>query len=262
MSVCFLGFARSVRVAAVMAAGLLLLCVLPMRAGEAQTAASPKSGIPIEAEAQGPAPVPNAGAGTNAPKPGAPADQAKTGRIDNMEALDDHYKLRIGDRVSFRIVEGDEPPSQLTVTDSGELEIPYVGLCAVVGKSCQELAHALKVELEKEYYYKATVIIAITQFARSQGKVYIVGPVRSPGLEEIPSDEVLTLSKAILRVGGFMDYADKRKVRVTRKSSVPGGKDEVFIVDVEEVLRKGDRLADMPLQDQDLIFVPEKLVKF
>jgi protein involved in polysaccharide export with SLBB domain len=92
--------------------------------------------------------------------------------------------------------------------------------------------------------------------------VYIVGPVRSPGPQEIPSDEVLTLSKAILRAGGFGEYADKHKVRVTRKGAGAGGQDQVLTVDVAEILEKGKTESDLPLEAGDLIYVPERLIRF
>src|SRR5207237_1842559 len=99
--------------------------------------------------------------------------------------------------------------------------------------------------LEKEYYYQATVIIAVDQKAKSRGKVYIVGPVRMPGPQEIPSDEILTLSKAILRAGGFNDFADRHNVKVTRRSVAgPGGK-QILSVDVGQIFDKGKVELDL-----------------
>ena len=92
--------------------------------------------------------------------------------------------------------------------------------------------------------------------------MYIVGPVHLPGPQEIPSDEVLTLSKAIVRAGGFTDFADKKNVKVTRQSKVSGGKDETFTINEAKVLDKGTMESDLPLEPGDLIFVPEKLVRF
>ena len=112
-------------------------------------------------------------AGTNAAAPISTND---------MNALDNTYRLAIGDRISFRIEEDEDDPKQLAVTDSGDLEIPYIGRHSAAGKTCKELAQALKVELEKEYYYRATVIIAVDSMTRSRGKVYLVGAVRMPGL--------------------------------------------------------------------------------
>jgi len=98
--------------------------------------------------------------------------------------------------------------------------------------------------------------------ARNPGKIYIIGPVRTPGPQEIPGNEVLTLSKAILRAGGFGDNADKRSVRVTRTSTNPDGKDQVYTVNVGEILDKGKSDSDLPLESGDLIFVPERLIRF
>lgn len=187
---------------------------------------------------------------------------ASTASTNSMEALDDQHKLAIGDRLSFRIVEDEDDPKSLLVTDSGDLEVPYIGRYPAVNKTCKQLARELKAELEKEYYYQATVIIAVDIMAKSRGKVYIVGPVHMPGPQEIPSDEVLTLSKAVLRAGGFGDYADTHKVRVTRKSSTPGAPDQVFTVDVGEILQKGKTESDLPLEPGDLIYVPERLIRF
>src|ERR1035441_9454998 len=180
----------------------------------------------------------------------------------SMDALDDQHKLAIGDRLSFRIVEDEEDPKPLLVTDSGDLELPYLGRFPAVGRTCKQLARQLKTELEKEYYFQATVIIAVDIMTKSRGKVYLVGPVRSPGPQEIPSDEVLTLSKAILRAGGFGHYADKHKVRVTRKGAGAGGQDQVLTIDVAEILEKGKTESDLPLEPGDLIYVPERLIRF
>lgn len=187
---------------------------------------------------------------------------APQGFTNSMDALDDKYKLAIGDRLSFRIVEDEEDPKPLLVTDSGELEVPYIGRFPGANKSCKELARELKAELEKEYYYQATVILAVDVMTRSRGKVYLVGAVRIPGPQDIPSDEVLTVSKAILRAGGCTDFADRRNVQVRRKSATPGTEDEIIHVDLQAILDKGNTATDLPLRPGDVIFVPERLFRF
>ena len=44
-------------------------------------------------------------------------------------------------------MEDDEDPKPLFVTDSGDLEVPYIGRFPAVGVCCKELARALKAEL-------------------------------------------------------------------------------------------------------------------
>jgi len=193
---------------------------------------------------------------------------ASIASTNSMDTLDDKHRLAIGDKLGFRILEDlDDPreplePKPLFVTDSGDIEIPYIGRVPAENKTCKQLAGELKTALEREYYYQATVILAVDFMSKNRGRVYIVGPVRVPGPQEIPSDEILTLSKAILRAGGFNDYADKHKVRVTRKGGSPGGQDQVLTVNVGEILEKGKTESDLPLQPGDLIYVPERLIRF
>jgi len=188
----------------------------------------------------------------------APA-QATT---NSMDALNETHELAIGDRLSFRIVEDEDESKQILVTDSGDIEVPYIGRFPAEGRTCKELARALKAELEKDYYYQATVILAVDLMAKSRGKVYLVGPVHVPGPQEIPSDETFTLSKAILRAGGFNDFADRKNVRVTRKGTGGSADGQVFVVNVAEVLDKGKTEGDLTLQPGDLIFIPERLIRF
>jgi protein involved in polysaccharide export with SLBB domain len=81
-----------------------------------------------------------------------------------------------------------------------------------------------------------------------------------PGPQDIPSDEVLTLSKAILRAGGFTDFADRKNVKVTRQE---GGADkQTFVVDVGEIFDKGKTENDVALKPGDLIYIPERMIRF
>lgn len=176
-----------------------------------------------------------------------------------MESLDDKYPLAVGDTINFQIKEDNDDPQTIEVTDSGDIEVPYIGRFPAAGKTCKELAGQLKEALEKKYYYRATVIISVKSMA-SQGVVYVVGGVKAPGPLEIPRDDILTVSKAILRAGGFDDFADEKKVRLTRRTD--GGTNEVLTVNVEAVLNKGEMQDDPRVQSGDLIFVPEKAVRF
>jgi protein involved in polysaccharide export with SLBB domain len=179
-----------------------------------------------------------------------------------MEALDDKHRLAIGDKLSFRIVEDEEDPKPLFVTDSGDLEVPLLGRFPAVNKTCRQLAVELRTELEKEYYFHATVIVAVDMMTKSRGKVYLVGPVRAPGPQDIPSDEVFTLSKAILRAGGFGDFANRKIVKVTRKAAPGKSEDQTFVVNVADILEKGKTDSDLTLEPGDFIYIPERTIRF
>lgn len=239
---------------------------------EARTNATPVSAHPATNRLEA-APITNTAAATNL---------SQTSATNSAAVLDDKHKLAIGDRLSFRIVEDEDNPKPLFVTDSGEVEVPYIGRVPAENKTCRQLAAEIKTALEKEYYYQATVVLAVDLMSKSHGRVYLVGAVRLPGPVELPSDEVLTLSKAILRAGGFTDFADRRHVKVTRKDTTgkdttgkeatakdvgakdATGKDDkrTFTVDVGEIFDKGKIETDLTLEPGDLIYVPDRLIRF
>ncbi len=177
-------------------------------------------------------------------------------------AMDDKYKLSVGDQLSFQVMEDEEDPKLLAVTDSGDLQVPYIGRFPAAGKTCKQLAADLKVELEKTYYYHATVIVTVDAKPRSSGKIYIVGAVHVPGSQDIGGDETLTVSRAVLRAGGFTEFADEKNVRVTRAASAGGDAKKVFTVNVAQVFEKGKTENDLELLPGDLIFVPERMIRF
>jgi polysaccharide export outer membrane protein len=202
---------------------------------------------PGTAPAASPAPLPAAVSGQPVP--------------DEMRTLDDRQKLGVGDRITFRVKEDRDEPRPLIVTDSGELEVPYVGRVKALGKTCFNLALEVKALLEREYYKRATVVIAIDILNRSRGKVYVMGAVRAPGTVEIASDETFTVGKAILKVGGFADFADKRRVKLVRRGA-DGRETPPVLVNVEEIWEKGRSDKDVALQPDDMIFVDQKVINF
>jgi polysaccharide biosynthesis/export protein len=172
---------------------------------------------------------------------------------------DDKYKLRVGDKVSLQIQEDRDPPKSLVIADSGELDAPYVGRVAAADKTCKQLADDLRAQLEKEYYYRATVIIALDSANRLLGRVYVWGQVRNQGAIEVAINENLTAGKAILRAGGFADFANKKKVKVVRASGT--GKQN-FELNMVDILEKGKTEKDVVLQADDFIIVPSRLINF
>lgn len=181
--------------------------------------------------------------------------------LDSMTELNDRTKLSNGDTVSYRVIEEQQAPTLLTVSDSGELTIPLVGIVSAKGKTCKQLAFELKPRLEKEYFYHATVIIGLETFSTHPlGKVYLMGQVQKQGAVEIPSNENLTVSQAILLVGGLADFADKKRVKLVRKKA--DGTTQTTIVNLVEILEKGHTDLDPVVQPEDTIIVPQRLINF
>ena len=175
----------------------------------------------------------------------------------SMAVLDDSRKLGVGDTVSFRVVEDRDPPVPLIVTDSGEMEVPYIGRVKAVGRTCKALAMSIKSVLEVDYYYRATVIVALDSISvEILGKITVSGEVAAQGSQEIPPKGQMTASKAIANAGGITRFGDERKVRIIRQS--PDGGSSIIIFDYKKFLREGGE--DVVLQPNDTINVPQRAI--
>lgn len=194
----------------------------------------------------------------------APAPATAPAVTRPVEILDDKIKLNSGDILRFKIVEDREEPKAMRVTDAGDIDFPYIGPLPAKGRTCKEVAEDAKKRYEADYYYAATVSLAVEQVVRkSTGRIWVMGQVGAQGPQEIPTEEVWTVSKAILRSGGFNDFANDKKVKLFRKSKGEDGveKTELIIVDAGAAL-KGQSEKDVPVQDGDTIVVEARLINF
>lgn len=198
------------------------------------------------------------------PLPERPQVRAGTAAVSatvSMDVLDDSRPMRRGDVVNLRIVEDRDPPVGLRVNDSGEIEVPYVGRVRAEGRTPRALAYEIKSLLQRDYYHNATVILTLDmEGQRSPGLVYVSGAVRGGGPQDIPPNETYTVSKAILRAGGFADFANQRKVRLTRAR--PDGGTDTQTIDVKEIIEKGRHDLDVEVRANDYIVVTERLINF
>lgn len=195
--------------------------------------------------------------------PPSVASLAPAPALPRLLPAEDATLLAHGDRLSFRIEEDREPATLLLVTDSGEVDFPLIGRLPAAGKTCSQLMREAKAAYEEEYYVQATLHLGVEMLNRNLGKVYLAGQLRNPGALDFPRDEVLTASKAVIRAGGFSDFADRRHVRIMRRQATPpSGRTQILIVDLVEILEKGDLSRDITLKPEDMIFVPARAVNF
>ena len=129
-------------------------------------------------------------------------------------------------------------------------------------KSCKQMADELKVQLEKEYYYRATPVLALESANRLLGRIYLSGAVRSLGPMDLMVNENLTVGKAILRAGGFAEFANKKKVKLMRGSGSDAAARQSFELNMDQILEEGRTDKDMTVQPEDFIVVPSRLINF
>ena len=251
-----------------------LTVILPLLALAAPAAFSQDPGFrPAEAPRPAAAPAP-----VVAPAPVKDDTASAVAVMGSMDRLDDTYRLKARDSVLLRIVEDSTQaaPRSLKVLDSGNINAPFINLVPVSGKTCKEVAFYMKRELEKQHFKVATVILAVEEIYTPTGRdrtavgpqpgvlnsgyITIYGQVQRQGRYEVNPEEDLTVSQAVLRAGGFAQFAKDKDVKVIRK--YPSKGNVTIRVNLRDVMMKGKLEYDIQIRGGDVIIVDEKLVNF
>lgn len=143
---------------------------------------------------------------------------------------------------------GEADPYGQTVAADGSIFFPFVGRVHVAGRTVGDIRSELATRLVP-YIRNPQVDVRVLSF-RSQ-KVQVTGEVKSPGPLAI-SDVPLTLVDAITRSGGSTEIADIQRVRLTRNN-------QLYVLDADKLLDRGDTLQNVMLQAGDIINVPDRV---
>jgi protein involved in polysaccharide export with SLBB domain len=87
-------------------------------------------------------------------------------------------------------------------------------------------------------------------------QVYLLGEVNKPGAVSVNPGPNATVARLILAQGGMTQFANPGKVQIQR--AAPDGSKKSMLVDVGSILKEGKFEDDVPLQDADVVIVPEK----
>jgi protein involved in polysaccharide export with SLBB domain len=150
--------------------------------------------------------------------------------------------LKSGDRLQVTIYAPPEPSSFPHVVDEqGNINLPLIGAFRVAGRTCGEAQDLIeKSYIERKYYKTITVIIVPPESEYS-----VTGEMMRPG--PYPLTRNLTLTMALGRAGRYTEYADQRRVILTRNN-------QRVEINLEEI-RSGKR-KDIIVIPGDVIEVP------
>jgi len=187
-------------------------------------------------------------------------DQAATNAVVKLESMDKvRFRVEEDPSVGSTVV-AVNPLGQVVVPVSMGFEDPVVTIAAR-GMTVDELKEAIQKQMEGRYYKKATVKLTLVDKTQKMGQALFIGECR--GVMPIPPNEEVLLSTALIKLG-YSEFANLKKVELYREDKATGKKQDPIILDMEAVIKKGDRSKDkdIVLQDGDRINVREKRLVF
>jgi protein involved in polysaccharide export with SLBB domain len=157
----------------------------------------------------------------------------------------DDYVLGAGDQLLIRIWGSTSAETTVNIDRQGAIAIPKLGTLRLAGVKAGQVDAVVKAFFSK-YYKDIEVSVALGKLRKIT--VFVVGQSRNPGSYALSSQS--TLTSALFVSGGPSAGGSIRRVQLKRQGQ------NVAEFDLYDFLGKGDKSADIKLQDGDVLFYP------
>jgi len=158
------------------------------------------------------------------------------------------YRVGPGDVLSVQVYNEKDLSGAYAVGQSGDVDLPLVGIFRVDGQDVEEIAASLTTKLASDFLVDPQVTVRVETFASR--KVNVVGAVRKPGV--IPLTGPTTLLDILSEAGGVVAERSSQEVQVKRART---GEIEPLVVNLERLLSAGE--GNVTLEAGDVVYVPE-----
>lgn len=173
-------------------------------------------------------------------------------------ATPDDYRIGPEDLLEIEAYNVEDVKKTLRVNSQGDIALPLVGIINAKGKTTSEIEKLIAVKLDR--YVQETVVNVFVKEYHSQ-RISVVGAVRNPQAYAVTGQRYLI---DMLMVAGGLKENAANICYIIR----PGNENQLdsrtgtIIVDLEELLVKGNSALNLPVFSGDLINVPEGGVFF
>ncbi|MCA0201139.1 MAG: polysaccharide export protein [Proteobacteria bacterium] len=129
--------------------------------------------------------------------------------------------------------------------------LPVAGTVSTAGKTSTQVEQAISQALtDRKIAQNPAVSISIRRYAQV---VYVGGEVRQPGA--IPLQNKMDPLQAVIAAGGALDTARTSQAVIIRRGA--DGKPLLRVVDLDKLIRTGDKAQAIALRPLDSIFIPK-----
>ena len=190
------------------------------------------------------------GNGSVSPVPVPPADPmaGQKGVLAPAPTIDTSDLLRGGDTLIIRLTgvpAQDQGIFEVKIDESGKISMPHIGSLMAANTTTVELKKLIEsTYLKEEIFTNPNVTVDL----KEQRFVDVTGEVRMP--QRVPYTKDLTALGAVAACGGFTDFANRRRVRLTQ-----GGVTQEF--NAKEI--QADQGRDIRLKPNDKIQVDRSI---
>ena len=172
------------------------------------------------------------------------------------------YKIGPEDLIEISVFEEEKLNKTVRVSSQGNISLPLLGILRVKGLNANELEKEIRELLAEKYLQNPHVSVFIKEY-RSQ-RISVIGAVEKPGPYDVTGQK--TILNILGMAGGLKEDAGpllflirppqpEEEVSLGEKDS-EAMKPNTFVIDLEELLVKGDLTLNLPLIHGDVINIP------
>jgi polysaccharide biosynthesis/export protein len=185
----------------------------------------------------------------SAQKPGSANAGEKDSPNSTLPATaDPGYVIGASDLLSINVWKEPELSVIVPVRPDGKISLPLLNDVDAAGVTPMALTASLTEKLKK---FVTDPRVSVTVKEINSQRVYILGQVARPGA--FPLLPQMTVLQALSAAGGFVQYADQKKIYVLRTAN---GKQVKLPFNYKEVVRGANSDQNVVLQPGDTIVVP------
>lgn len=172
------------------------------------------------------------------------------------------YKIGPEDLLEISVFEDEKLNKTVRVSSQGNISLPLLGVLKVRGLTGNELEKEIRDLLAEKYFQDPHVSVFIKEY-RNQ-RISVMGAVEKPGVYEVTGQKTVLDILAI--AGGLKEDAGQLLFLIRppkpEEGVLKGKKDSddqtprTFMVDLEELLVRGDLILNLPLIHGDVINIP------
>ncbi len=151
--------------------------------------------------------------------------------------------------------EKDLSREEVTVAADGTMTFPFIGRIAVGGMTPAQIESIISKRLSAEgYLVNPHISVHIKEF-RSRN-VVALGAVKNPGRYSLQAQE--TLLDMLSRAGGVDFSTGGSRATIMRTETQPNGQRTrlAITVNIKRLFSGEDQFANLPLQNEDVVFIP------
>jgi polysaccharide export outer membrane protein len=162
------------------------------------------------------------------------------------------YLIGPGDSININVWRNPEVSQAVPVRPDGKITTPLVEDLPASGKTPTQLARDIEKVLSK-FIQQPVVTVIVTGFVGPYGEqIRVIGQAAKP--QALPYRENMSLMDVLIAVGGLAEFAAGNSATVVRTLD---GKQYKIDVRLNDLLKKGDISANMPMRPGDVLVIPE-----